>query len=86
MSRQNQKKPVHRVRLSTITASIFKNESDDGKTYYNTQIDRGYKVEDEWKNTKSFGFDDLLNVAKVVELAHGWIHQQPVEPATREPS
>ena len=68
--------PVHRIRLSTISAAIFKNENGDGKTYYNAQFDRSYKDGDEWKHTKSFGRGDLLNLAKVADLTHSWIHEQ----------
>lgn len=72
----NENKPVHRIRLSTISASIFKNTSSDGNSFYNAQFDRSYKSGEEWKHTKSFGRDDMLNLAKVVDLTHSWIHAQ----------
>lgn len=75
MSQENNA-PVHRIRLSSISASIFKNENADGRAYYNAQFDRSYKDGDDWKHTKSFGRDDLLNLAKVADLTHSWIHQQ----------
>ncbi len=82
----NENKPVHRIRLSTISASIFKNTSADGKTYFNAQFDRSYKSEEEWKHTKSFSRDDLLNLAKVADLTHSWIHaQQQSENAAAKP-
>lgn len=74
MSKEN--KPVHRIRLSTISAAVFKNESEDGKVFYNAQFDRSYKDGDEWKHTKSFGRDDLLLLAKLADQAHSWIHEQ----------
>lgn len=75
MSQEN-KGPVHRIRLSTISASIFKNESNDGKAFFNAQFDRSYRDGDDWKHTKSFSRDDLLNLAKVADLTHSWIHEQ----------
>ena len=54
MSQENNN-PVYRVRLSTISAAVFKNTSADGKAYFNAQFDRSYKDGDEWKHTKSFG-------------------------------
>lgn len=72
----NENKPVHRIRLSTISASIFKNTSSDGNSFFNAQFDRSYKSGEEWKHTKSFGRDDLLNLAKVSDLVHSWIHEQ----------
>ena len=35
-----------------------------------------YREGDQWKNTESFGRDDLLTLAKVADEAHSWIHQQ----------
>ncbi len=69
-------KPVHRIRLSTISAAIFKNETNEGKTFYNATVDRSYKDGEQWKHTGSFSRDDLLNVSKVADLANSWIHQK----------
>lgn len=74
MSNENQ--PVHRVRLSSVSAAIFKNETEEGRVHYNTQFDRSYKDGDDWRHTRSFSRDDLLNLAKVADLAHSWIHAQ----------
>ena len=79
MSQENNN-PVHRVRLSTISAAVFKNTNADGKAYFNAQFDRSYKDGDEWKHTKSFGQNDLLNLAKVADLTHTWILEQQTSP------
>ncbi len=74
--------PVHRIRLSTISASIFKNTSAEGKTFYNAQFDRSYKSGEEWRHTRNFGRNDLPNLEKVVDLAFAWIDaQQASNPA-----
>ena len=80
----NENKPIHRVRLSTISAAIFKNESDEGRVHYNAQFDRSYKDGEEWKHTRSFGRDDLLLLAKVADLVHSWIHEQQQASSTHE--
>ncbi len=67
-------KPVHRIRLSNISAAIFKNETTEGKSFFNVQFDRSYKDGEEWKHTQSFGRDDLLQLAKVADQTHSWIH------------
>ena len=69
-------KPVHRIRLSNISAAIFRNSSNEGQTFFNVQFDRSYKDGEEWKHTQSFGRDDLLQLAKVADQSHSWIHQQ----------
>lgn len=68
-------KPIHRIRLGAIAASVFSNEANDN-AYYSVSIERSYKDGEDWKHTKSFGRDDLLAVAKVADLAHSWIHAQ----------
>ena len=65
-------KPVEELRLGTIKAAIWQNESKNG-TRYSVRITRLYKDEDEWKTSDSFGRDELPLVAKVADLAHTWI-------------
>lgn len=74
-------KPVHEVRFGAIKAAIWKNSTENGARY-NTTFSRLYKDGDEWKNTDSFGRDDLLILAKVADQAHTWIHE--TEQAERE--
>ena len=81
-------KPIHRIRLGAIAASVFANDSKD-KTYFNVAIERSYMDGEEWKHTKNFGRDDLLLVSKVADLAHSWIHAQQqarTTPEVAEPS
>jgi hypothetical protein len=67
-------KPVHEIRLGRIKAAIWENGTQNG-TMYNVTIARLFKDGDDWKDTTSFGRDDLLVVAKVCDLAHTWIHE-----------
>lgn len=68
-------KPVHEIRLGRIKATLWANETDNG-TRHNVVVSRIYKDGDEWKQTSSFGRDDLPLVAKVVDLAHTWIFEE----------
>ena len=69
------KKPVHEIRLGRIKATIWNNETQNG-TRHNVNISRLYKDGDQWKDSTSFGRDDLLVVAKVADEACSWIYQQ----------
>ena len=71
-------KPVHEIRLGRIRAAIWENPTQNGNMY-NVTITRLYKDEGGWKDSSSFGRDDLPLVAKVVDLAHSWIFQQSQE-------
>lgn len=71
-------KPVHEVRLGSIKAAIWKNDTQKG-VRHNATFTRLYKDGDEWKSTDSFGRDDLLVLAKVADQAHSWIFEQGQE-------
>ncbi len=84
MSKKSEKvRPVHEVRLGRIKAAIWENERQNG-TRHNGTVSRLYKDGDEWKDSSSFGRDDLPLVAKVVDQAHSWIFGQGQEAANGE--
>ena len=37
----NDNKPAHRIRLSTVSAAVFKNSNADGKDFFNVQARKG---------------------------------------------
>jgi hypothetical protein len=78
MPTQNKEKPVHQIRLGSIKAAIWKNDTDSG-VRFNTTLSRLYKDGEEWKSTDSFGRDDLLLIAKVADQVHTWICDQNKE-------
>ena len=67
-------KPVHEVRLGFIKAALWKNDTESG-VRYNVTFSRLYRDGEEWLSTDSFGRDDLLLLAKVIDQAHTWIYQ-----------
>ena len=71
----NKTKPIHEVRLGTIKAAVWRNETEAG-VRYNVTFSRLYKDGDSWKSTESFGRDDLLLLGKVADHAHSWIFAQ----------
>jgi hypothetical protein len=76
MAKQQTKvRPVREIRLGRIRAAIWENETQNG-TRHNVTLSRLYKDGDEWKDSTSFGRDDLPLVAKVADQAHLWIFTQ----------
>lgn len=69
------KRPVHEIRMGRIRAAIWENETQNG-TRYNVTLSRLYRDDDQWKDSSSFGRDDLPLVAKVADQVHTWIYQQ----------
>ncbi len=67
--------PAHQVKLGRIKAAVWQNDTEQG-VRYNTTFSRSYKDGEEWKNSDSFGRDDLLALGEAARLAFHWIHQQ----------
>ena len=74
MATQTAKRPVHEIRLGRIKAAIWENETREGNRH-NISLTRIYKDENIWKDSTSFGRDDLPLQAKVADLAHTWIFE-----------
>jgi len=70
------KRPVHEIRLGRVKAAIWENTTNEG-IRHNVSISRIYKDGDTWKDSTSFGRDDLPLITKVVDIAHTWIYNNP---------
>lgn len=72
----DKKRPVHEIRIGRTRAAIWVNETEHG-VRHNVTISRLYRDEQQgqWKDSTSFGRDDLPLVAKVADQAHSWIYQ-----------
>lgn len=67
--------PAHVVKLGKIQASVWANETKNGKRY-NVTACRRYQENGEWKRSDSYGRDELLCVARAFEAAYDWIWTQ----------
>ncbi len=68
-------KPAHKIRNGALEVTIWKNDSDKGP-WFSVTPSRSYKQAEEWKQSDSFGFDDLLTLGKLLDQAHTWILAQ----------
>lgn len=66
--------PVEEVRIGHIKAAIWRNENERG-VFFNATFARLYKDGERWKETQSFGRDDLLLLAKVADRVHSTIYE-----------
>lgn len=78
----NATKPIHEVRLGSIKAAVWRNQTETG-VRYNATFGRLYKEGNQWRTTGSFGRDDLLLLAKVADQAHSWILEHQLEQLSR---
>jgi hypothetical protein len=76
--------PAHKIRRGVLQVTIWRNTGDNG-TWYSVVPSRGYKAsDDKWKESDSLNQDDLLPMAKLLELADTWImHQQQADAKAR---
>ena len=78
--------PAHKIRIGTLQVTIWRNSGEKG-TWYSVTPSRGYKADEGWRETDSLGFDDLLAMAKLLDLAHTWImHQHQADAKGRKES
>lgn len=69
-------KPADTLRMGALKATIWRNSGKDGATFYNVVFSRSYKdAQDQWKESDSFGFDDLLSLSKLADLAHTRVYK-----------
>jgi len=65
----NPTKPVTKIGFP-VTAAIWRNEKS-GRAYYSATFQLSYKDDDgNWKRTSTFAIEDLLALAKIVDMAH----------------
>ena len=73
-------RPVHEIRMGSVKAAIWKQQSSD-QTFFNVTFSRLYRdATQTWKSTDGFGRDELLVLRKVADRAHTWICEQAQNP------
>ena len=72
MDNEKSQRPIDRLRIGGLTASIWENQGASGEgKFYTARIERRYQDGDgNWKTTQSFGRNHLLALAKLADLAH----------------
>ena len=75
-------KPAHTIKLGRVKAAIWSNETENGNRF-NVTVTRLYKDGEKWKDSSSFGRDELPLAIKVLDQAHTWILEQPAKEAPK---
>lgn len=77
--------PLTTVRDGAIKATIWANPTDEGRTRYSVEISRSYTdKEGAWRDTHSYGRNELLRVARLAGKAYDAIAQLAAADATAE--
>jgi len=77
--------PAHKIRRGVLQVTIWRKSGEKG-TWYSVVPSRGYKKGDDmWEETDNLNQDDLLPMAKLLDLADTWImHQQQADAKARK--
>lgn len=70
-------RPVFTARHRALKAAVWRNETETGPMF-NTTVSRSYKKDDQdqWHDSGSFGYDDILIVAELLRTCHGFISRE----------
>jgi hypothetical protein len=77
-------KPAHEIRLGRIRAAIWENENAQEGIWYNVTVTRLYNDGGHWRDSPSFGRDDLPVVAKLMDMAYAWIWNRQTASSDKE--
>jgi hypothetical protein len=67
--------PVFTTRHRALKAAVWRNESESG-VFYNVTLTRSYKDGETWKESSSYGYDDVLIVAELLRTCHEFISRE----------
>lgn len=68
-TKETSNKPMKKLQLRGISASVFENQSENGHTFYKVSITRTFKDGDEFRTTSTFSRDDLPIVQELTRQA-----------------
>jgi len=69
-------RPIHEIRIGRVRAAIWENYTEQGDVRYNVTVVRTYKQDEHWRESQSFGRDDLPLAVKALDQCHTWIFSQ----------
>lgn len=67
-------KPISEIRIGTVKAAIWQNQAEEG-VRHNVTFTRIYKDGEQWKNSDSFGRDDLPRLILAAQKAYESLFQ-----------
>lgn len=73
------KQPAHEIKLGKIRVTIWANETEDQKVWFNAVVSRLYKSGNVWKDTTTLKHDDLPVVMQAISMAYAWIWEKQVQ-------
>jgi len=66
--------PEKRFNVGLVKATVWKNKSRDGDEFKTVSVNKSYMKDGEWKNSNSFGVDDLDKAIDVLKQAQEYLN------------
>lgn len=63
-------KPILKLRDGLLSATVWKNETEDGKSITSISLTRSYQKGDDWLETSSFSRQELHRVLALGQMAY----------------
>lgn len=63
-------KPILKLKDGLLAATVWKNETEDGKTIASVSLTRSYIKGDDWHETSSFSRQELHRVLALGQMAY----------------
>jgi len=76
---QGEKKPENTFRVGYCSASVFRNNGNNDRTFLSASVQRRYRDGDGWKSSSSFGLGELPQAIRVMQLAQQYIEREEAE-------
>lgn len=66
--------PEKRFNVGLVKATVWKNKSGAGDEFRTVSVNKSYMKDGEWKNSNSFGADDLGKAIDVLKQAQEYLN------------
>ena len=76
--------PEKRFNVGLVKATVWKNTSKTGDEFKTVSLNRSYQKDGEWKNTNSFGVNDIDKAIQVLEQARDYVNGSDSESESSE--
>ena len=70
------KKPHYRVRIGSVIASVWKNETESRRIFHTVNLQRTFKEGDETRYSDSFSLGDLANLQRVITKVQAYVEEE----------
>ena len=66
--------PEKKFNVGLVKATVWKKKSGDDNEFRTVSLNKSYQKDGEWKNTTSFGVNDIDKAIQVLEEARDYIN------------